>query len=213
MATVGVEEAQKIMGQNFIGPNQLSLISDQLNIVVDEKYPEIPYSAKDLEKYAIDYVLILGISKDKNNQKLNLINMRSFFGVDPKKNEPCFYNQDWYLSESFAKENLESKWYLIKINVNDNSRAIDPEKLQQKLKKTQLFPSAILTAYTFFAYYFLNKKMIWKNDFIWCKDKDGNGDRIYTGRYADPKGLSKNGFNIHRHLSIKQNYGLAEEII
>lgn len=213
MATVGIEEAQKIMGQNFIGPDQLAAISDKLNILLGEKYPEIPYSLKDLQKYAKDYVLILGVSKTLDKQKLNLVSMRSFFGIDPEKNEPCFYNQDWYLKEPFAQKGLELEWHLIKININEYSRSLDPQKLEQKLNKNQLFPSAILTAYTFFAYYFLNKKMLWEKDFVWCSDKDSNGDRIYTGRYQDPKGINKNGFNIHRHLSIKPNYGLAEQII
>ena len=55
--------------------------------------------------------------------------------------------------------------------------------------------------------------MLWRHDFIWCDDSDHNGDRIYTGRYIDPNGINKNGFNIHRHLSIRPCYGAAPVII
>ena len=28
--------------------------------------------------------------------------MRNHFGTTPSAHEPCFYNQDWYVKESFA---------------------------------------------------------------------------------------------------------------
>lgn len=203
------QEAKKIMGKNFIGPDELALIALSLNIAPLKNIPKIPHSEKLLKKLAKEYILILGVPKDKNGEPLTLNNMRSFLGYDPVVNEPCFYNQDWYLKEKFAKDTtLKSKWYLIRKEVMKESRGLRPEVLEGKLKKGQQFPSAILTAFTFFAYYFLNDgALLWKHDFIWCSDKDKNGDRIYTGRYTDPKKINKNGFNIHRHLSIRPAYG------
>jgi len=62
-------------------------------------------------------------------------------------------------------------------------------------------------------YYFHTQGgLLWKSDFIWCSDKDKNGDQIYVGRYRDPLGVNKNGFNIHRHLKIRNYYGLAPVI-
>ena len=75
------------------------------------------------------------------------------------------------------------------------------------------FPSAILTSFVFFSYYLLSRELLWKNDFTWCSDLDNNGDQIYTGRYIDPKGINKNGFNIHRHLSIRSYHGATTEIL
>jgi len=56
-------------------------------------------------------------------------------------------------------------------------------------------------------YYFNNNVAIWPNEYVWCQDKDLNGDQIYVGRYYDKNGVTKNGFSIHRHLSINSNYG------
>ncbi|PIT93557.1 hypothetical protein COU00_03750, partial [Candidatus Falkowbacteria bacterium CG10_big_fil_rev_8_21_14_0_10_43_11] len=151
----------------------------------------------------------LGVQRNATGQKLTLNSLRDFFGVNPEIKEPCFYNQDWYFKEKFAEQTvLKNKWYLIGKEVDKNTRGKSPETM-----KGAAFPPAILTAFIFFAYYFhTDGKILWQQDFIWCSDKDNNGDRIYTGRYIDPDRINKNGFNIHRHLSIRQCYGLAPMI-
>ena len=74
-------------------------------------------------------------------------------------------------------------------------------------------PSALLCAFVFFSnYYNTNGELLWKNDFTWCSDIDSNDDQIYVGRYIDVKGLNKNGFNIHRHLKIKNNCSCIDTI-
>lgn len=206
---MNIHEAKKIMGKNFIGPDELVTIGEQMHITLPTAIPKIPYDAKMLKKLAKEYLLVLGVAKDSKGEPLTLNNMRAFFGLDPVQGEPCFYNQDWYLKEKFAaKTTLKNKWYLIRKNVIKETRGVRPDILEGKLKKGEHFPLAVLTAFTFVVYYFLNDgAKLWNNDFIWCSDKDKNGDRIYTGRYTDPKKINKNGFNIHRHLSIRPVYG------
>lgn len=207
-------DAKKIMGKNFIGPDELTSIAEEMGIAQVKSVPNVNYDAQLLKKVAKDYVLVLGVAKTKNTQPLTLNFMRGHLGVDPSMSEPCFYNQDWYLKEKFASiTTMKSRWYLIRKNVIKETRGVRPDILERKLKKGEQFPTAILTAFTFFGYYFLNnKEMLWKHDFIWCSDKDKNGDRIYTGRYTDPKKVNKNGFNIHRHLSIRPAYGAVIQL-
>jgi len=212
---MNIADAKRIMRGNFIGPEELDLASSHLKITLPKNTPVIPHDEKTLKALAKDYVLILGVERMTDGSPLTLNSLRDLFGVDSAKNEPCFYNQDWYINERFAnKMTLKNKWYLIRKNVVRETRGQPPSVLEAKLKKNEQFPSAILTAYTFFVYYFLyDGKMLWKNDFIWCDDKDKNGDRIYTGRYIDPKGINKNGFNIHRHLTIRPCYGMVSQLI
>ncbi|HUT96474.1 MAG TPA: hypothetical protein VMW82_02825 [Candidatus Paceibacterota bacterium] len=214
----GFEKIKKIMGKNFIGLKELNKISHYFKISnlprSGRSIPDVPFNLNYLKKVRKDYILILGIPKDRQDQKLTINNLRLKFGYNPFKSEPCFYNQDWYLKEKFAKNTtLEFKWYLIKKTVDQNTRGKNPENIIRTLKGNEIFPSAILAAFTFFAYYLLNHgEILWKHDFIWCSDKDKNNDRIYTGRYIDPKKINKNGFNIHRHLSIRPCYGLVPQI-
>lgn len=205
-------KAKKIMGKNFIGPAELAKIKDKLKIKnpLLLKVPPVPFNEKLLKKIKNDYLLVLGSSKNKTGQPLTINVLRKTFGLNPIKTEPCFYNQDWYLKEKFATQiTLADRWYLIAKKVKNNSRGASPGQL-----KEEKLPSAIMAAYAFFAYYFLiNRQKLWVNDFIWCSDKDHNGDQIYVGRYLDPNQANKNGFNIHRHLTINKNYGVSPIIL
>jgi len=197
------------MGKNFLGPDEIKEIAKQMGIEPPTNALGIPYNEKTLKKFAKDHLLILGVTKMKGGSPLTLNNLRAHFGLDPTISEPCFYNQDWYVKERFAtRVTLKPRWYLLRRDVKKETRGERPDVLEKKLKKGESFPSAILTAYAFFAYYFLTRgKKLWNHDFIWCSDRDKNGDRIYTGRYEDPKKINKNGFNVHRHLSIRPVYG------
>jgi hypothetical protein len=214
---LNVKKAEKIFKKNFIGPVQLKSVARRMNIINPfslGKIPLIRISEKEANKLAKDFILVLGVPRDAKGKKLTINAMRSFFGIDPKEGEPCFYNQDWYLKERFASETmLKFKWYLIRKSVRNQTRGKAPQEILGSLSRKEKFPSAILTAFTFFAYWFCNKReILWKHDFIWCNDKDKNGDRIYTGRYQDPNHINKNGFNIHRHLSIKPCYGAVVQM-
>lgn len=115
-----------------------------------------------------------------------------------------FYPQDWYEKESFMDEYFMPGEYTIPKSIIKSSRGKNP-KGAPGTKKT-LYPAS-LVAYTFISLYKAHNEILWPNDYIWCTDLDSNGDQIYVGRYYDPLGLSKDGFSIHRHLTIKENYG------
>lgn len=195
--------------KNIIGLEKLSRISESLGIsIIGIKESKIPDEL--LKKYQSDpeaYILIHGVDKFCDNTPLTLCKWRKFFGLSNIGSEPCFYNQDWYISEEFANNSyMQNKWYLLKKEVINDSRGIlptfDDEDVLKKL------PSALLCAFTFFSYYLLNNELLWKHDFVWCNDKDHNGDQIYVGKYVDPEGVNNDGFEIHRHLRINKNYGV-----
>lgn len=201
-----IEFAKKKFGTNFIGVDEITMIAPKLGVQLPLIIPEIPYSKAELNAHSKDSILILGLENMANGKALTLLSLRERFGISSEIHEPCFYNQDWYLNESFLNNALESKWYLIKKNVFEESRAVQPTALENKYN----LPSAILCAYTFFAYWFHSKDVLWKDDFIWCSDRDHNGDRIYVGKYVDIDGVNKNGFSIHRHLALRSCYAAIE---
>jgi hypothetical protein len=207
-----VTAAGKIMGLNIIGPDQLDGFKDQMGIILPFKrkseIPPIPFSTGLLEQYCDTHLLILGITWAADGEALTLVKMRSHFGVDPGQREPCFYNQDWYLNEAFAKSfALAPNWFLMRKDLAGHSRGKEPSELPGNLR----LPTALLACFAFFGYYFVSSgKKLWERDFIWCSDSDHNGDQIYVGRYNDLSGTNKSGFNIHRHLKIRENYGIAD---
>lgn len=207
-------QAQEIVGRDFLGPNELHALRTRLGIMLPKPtdIPAIPFSREELVRARrAEHLLILGIPVASDGEPLTLMKMRERFGIDPSRSEPCFYNQDWYLNEPFACETApELQWYLIRKAVTEESRGKNPDDLVGRLSLGEKFPPAVLTAFAFFAYYFHSGGgKLWEHDFVWCSDNDSNGDRIYTGRYCDPRKLAKNGFNIHRHLTIRSCHGSA----
>ena len=101
---------------------------------------------------------------------------------------------------------MEDGWFLIRKNVYEDSRAVQPAELM----KEYAFPSAIRCTYAFFAAWFTAGIRLWEHDFVWCSDTDHNGDRIYVGKYHDIDGVNKNGFSIHRHLALRPCYGCID---
>jgi hypothetical protein len=197
-----LDEAKVMYGENFIGIEAINKISPFLNFKIPIILPEFNFSIKELEDYSEDYILILALSEFNNGKPVNLIEFRNLLGVS-QDTPPCFYNQDWYLKEKFATLQLSGDWHFVRKTILDSTRALSPEIISLNRK----LPTAILCAYTFFVYYFINKVILWENDYLWCSDRDENGDRVYVGRYKDILGINKDGFSIHRHLSIRNCYG------
>lgn len=201
-------DAYKIMGNNIIGPNEIILnASHVLDIKkIKTDIPPINYSKDLLFSNRESHTLILVIPFSNNLEKINIKFFKEYFGYNPEISEPCFYNQDWYLKEDFFFDtNLKYEWILIRNNINSESRGKLPI-LNDNL------PTVLLCTYVFFISFICKKIILWENDYIWCNSYDSYGDQIYIGRYNDPTGLTKNGFSIHRHLSIKNNYGVITVI-
>lgn len=204
------EAVRNLFGKNFIGKDELKSLFKALGFgEVEIQETPIQYTDADLQKTSSEgYVLIYGVGSI-NGKNITLKFLREKFGVNPDEFEPCMYNQDWYMKEDFMDLTLENRWYLIKMDVYEESRAVLPEDLTQQGLS---FPPAILCGYTFFAFYFAHNEYLWWHDFVWCSDTDHNGDRIYVGKYHDIDSVNKNGFSIHRHLALRPCYGSVNYI-
>lgn len=198
---VSIEKAKQIMGENFIGPNDL-LNQSVLDFLVDD-VPKIPFELSELEMKSEDYMLILGVKRFKDGESITIRKLIKIFGKDPDKCEPCFYNQDWYDKETFIDVEMNNEWLFIRKNIFEDSRSVMPEQLMKKY----IFPMAVDCCYAFFVSWICKDIILWNHDFVWCRDIDHNGDRIYVGKYHDVDGVNKNGFSIHRHLALRDCYG------
>jgi hypothetical protein len=204
-----IAQARMLFGSNFIGAEELASVAGRLPVKLPAETPAIPYTPLELEPLAQDYLLLLGASAMLSGKPLNLLSLRELYGMNPDISEPCFYNQDWYLKEDFMTETLQEQWYLIRKNIIYETRAVQPVDIMGEHPNFH-FPPAILCACAFFACCFVRKEYLWVHDFVWCDDFDHNGDRIYVGKYHDVNGVNKNGFSIHRHLSLRSCYGAVD---
>ena len=202
---VSFDIAKQIMGGNIISPKELKQLIE-LDFALPQDFSFIPYSKEELEQKANDYLLIYGCSMFENKKPVNILNLKTIFGDNPSEKSPCFYFQDWYNNESFVRTSMKEGWFLIRKQVYEESRKVLPDELNKKYT----FPSAIQCTYAFFVAWLVLKIKLWYHDFVWCNDVDHNGDRIYVGKYNDVDGINKDGFSIHRHLSLRPCYGCID---
>lgn len=197
---------------NLIGPEELKKMPAPFSFA-EGGVPAMPFNDETMAAHAGTHLLVYTPSRFADGEPVTLNALRERFGMDPAVSEPCMYNQDWYLKEDFASAPADGQWHLIPLQVREDARAKRPEEIETALGTTESFPSAVTCTFAFFAYWFhTNGERLWNHDFVWCSDRDHNGDRIYVGRYEDPTGVNKNGFNIHRHLALRPAYSAAPEI-
>lgn len=207
-------DAKEILGDRIIGIDEITRMSPlemnpfpksdlRLSFDIPDDSLVVPFSKRELEEKKQDYLLILGCSHFNDGLDVTIRSLRNIFGLTPYQSEPCFYNQDWYENESFIDAPMSDGWFFIRERVFEASRAVMPSELV----KSYTFPSAVTCTYSFFLVWLTMGIVLWPHDFVWCNDRDHNGDCIYVGRYYDSQGINKNGFNIHRHLSITKFFG------
>ena len=198
------DKAQQILDKSFIGSEKLKRIDGAFSLVIPVKIPEIPFDEQFLKYHKDTHILILCVTKFSDEKNISISEIRNKIAV--YNGNPCFYNQDWYLNEQFINKPLELKWLLLSKSVLDESRAMPADKVVATYKLN----AAVELTYAFFVNYFVNNgEKLWNNDYVWCSDVDDKGDQIYVGRYTDASGLNADGFEIHRHLRIKKNYGVV----
>jgi hypothetical protein len=210
--TIPVSEVEKMFGKRYLGPEAFAS-SSPFRFAINE-IPKIPYAEETLKRYAETHLLVFGPSAFADGTPVTLNAFRTLLGVDPAAGEPCMYNQDWYLRELFAAERTPGeRWHLIQKDAREDLRTKQPDDIQASLAGNESFPSAITCALAFFTYWYATGgERLWNHDFVWCNDRDHNGDRIYVGRYEDPTGVNKNGFNVHRYLTLRSSYSAVTEV-
>ena len=202
--------ALSLFGDRFLGGDELRPLLQALgfpSLSLEEK--PIPFDEDTLQKAASEGYILVWCPASLAGTAVTLRFLRDRFGIDPALSEPCFYNQDWYLAEAFMDRPLDDAWHLIRKDVLESSRAVQPTDL---LQTGFCFPPAVLCAWVFFAWYYVRNQFLWWHDFVWCSDTDHNGDRVYVGKYHDIDGVNKNGFSIHRHLALRSCYGAVSSL-
>ena len=196
--------AREILGKDFIGSQELYRINNLFSADNPKEIPDISFNEAEIQTKKNSHLLILCVPKFSDKIPITIANIRE--KIAQCNGNPCFYNQDWYFHEQFINKPLELKWILVSKTLLDESRAMAADSV---VVKYSLY-SAVELTYTFFVNYFVNDgEKLWNNDYVWCSDVDDKGDQIYVGRYTDASGLNADGFEIHRHLRIKNNYGVV----
>jgi hypothetical protein len=197
-------ERSTIAPINIITPDLLNKL-DLLDL--DENISEPIFKEKlKLVQDDPNLILIFFNNKHSKGTEVTINSLRNRIGMSPEI-LPCFYNQDWFIKHDFANITIDSGWYIVDSKVSEKLRAISPDELLNTHES--LFVPALLLIYTFFANYLINNTVLWGDNYVWCSDLDNNGDRIYVGNYENFETNKRVGFEIHRHLKLRENYSYS----
>lgn len=101
-----------------------------------------------------------------------------------------FYPNTWYRDEAFLDRPL--------LKPLPQPVPTDLKIIRWDQLKGQTLPSAVQCADLYLRY---PDAAIWAS-YLWCDDKDANGQRIYVGQNGK-------GFEIHRHLHLTPRWMVA----
>jgi len=97
-----LEEAERIMGNNFLGPKEINLaFHDKVRV---KETPRIPFTVAELERAnELGQELILCVDKALDGQPLSMKKMNEILKGKAKDDNKLLYDTDWYKDEDFYK--------------------------------------------------------------------------------------------------------------
>ena len=136
------------------------------------------------------------------NDGLNLLNLRRLLGTDPSS-QPSFFDHPWYLDESFARENCESGWHYLYMEVLPNSIS-KPINYAVSLKTGGLeLPSAVEVALMLFLHYAGTREQLLQKKHTWCRDLATMNRHVTVGAFG------RNGLFVSGHPAEFASRGLG----
>src|SRR5688572_23507422 len=106
--------------------------------------------------------LLLKVGEEESN--VSILSLRGEYPA-------LFYPQDWYLDEEFAATTL----------VADREYRISRRtRIDMSVPPPQDPPAVVAVAFEV-AHFLWTGEFIWHQSYVWCSDKDSEGDKVYVG--------------------------------
>lgn len=194
---VDTETAEKIMGRNYIGLDDIAEHSDIIIFQEDrEFFSRIPYSQALLEQCQHTHILIPGFPLGVLDIFIKVPESHFHFDSDP-----------WWISEKFtAERKMEKRWYLIRRNVLPGSAGKSYEdQTKMVVEHGEDIPMGCELIYAIVFYYLVTGIRLFGKIKAHCKDIYLDGVNFHVGFFSkghiDVRGYA-NGNN-------KENIGIS----
>ena len=176
-STTSQERVRAIMGANFFGVEEairhfgVNPSRQQLAYLT-----EVPFTEPVLEAHKDTHILVAVFP-------LSILGIRGLF-----KDQPLFYEQDWYNKEAFAKDKGKVSWRLIRKTPVADSTDKTWDEQQKLLSPDEETPQAQVMVYTIIGHFKATGEHLFGNVYVRCSNIDSDGLRVSVG-YFDHGGL------------------------
>jgi hypothetical protein len=173
----GVEEAIKHFGASPTRP-QLAALS------------EIPFSEEVLQQCKDTHVLVAVLP-------LSIVEI-----WERVQGKGLFRSQDWYNSQSFAKDKGDIGWQLVRKTEVPGSTNKNWSEQQALLGKDEETLSAQVMAYTIIGQHLATGERLFEHIYVRTSSADSDGDRVYVGGFGSAGLVVGSYWDGHRHGDI-----------
>ncbi len=175
LAPTSPKRAQKIMGVNFFGTEEIKECFG-----IPAKETEVPFCEETLLNCRNSHILVLGVP-------LGIKDISEMF--------PDIFQDNILLSEEdFFLKKIKVGWYLIKTPNNFNNRRESFQQSEARLSGTQYIGKAAIYVYVMVLGLKLQRTRIFTSR-VWCQDID-EGKQVYIGRDNEGKIIISSWYNI-----------------
>jgi len=191
METTSQKRAREIMGCNFFGIEE-AIKHFEVNPSRQQlaTLSEVPYSEAVLEELKNTHVLVAVFP-------LSILDIRGNVRVG------LFYEQSWYDNESFAKENGEAGWHLVRKTEVQGSTSKNWNEQCLLLGKDDEVPTARVITYTIIGHYLATGERLFEQLYVRTLSVDSNGYRVYL------KCFGLEGLSVHDWWDDDRSVGLG----
>src|SRR5579862_5909102 len=123
---------------------------------------------------------ILAFPTPRQNQGLNILNLRALLGVNPE-NPPSFYDHPWYLEEAFVRRDCQPGWHVLSMELLPGS-IYQPYNYYYSLSSHNCtLQSAIETVLMVLVHYEMTGERLLFDKHTWCIDEATLGRFVTVG--------------------------------
>jgi hypothetical protein len=136
------------------------------------------------------------------NDGLNLLNLRTLCGVDPR-HQPAFFDHPWYLEEPFGLVNCSPGWHTLRTDVSSDTIEQTYYYARSLEQRGWLLPSAVEVVLMLFIQYSRTGEHLLLKKHTWCSDEASLGRMVTVGAFG------RNGVFVSGHPPTFASRGLG----
>lgn len=194
------EEARKIMGQNFLGPDEIQrFMKIRPTRQQCATLKDVPFTEGALVESHEDYVLVATFP-------CSLLALSKKFGKVFCNQESAWMQRE-YDEEIFALSAGETGWHLVRKTMSPYSFGANWQTQRRLVIGENEVPDVRVVAFAVIGYYLATGDRLFQRDIVRTNSTNMSGDHVYIGEFGED-GLR---IGLHSDTFVATNLGVASK--